>query len=105
MISEENDEPIIVNEHKDARYIVTFDPLDGSSNIDAGVNTGTIFGIFKRDDCEDVVSMAKQGKGLVDCLKKGSNMVVAGYCMYGPSTEMVMTTGKEVNGYTLDPVT
>ncbi|GAC93491.1 fructose-1,6-bisphosphatase [Pseudozyma hubeiensis SY62] len=97
LVSEENDEAIFVGEKQEGgrgKYCVVFDPLDGSSNIDAGVNIGTIFGIY----------LVKEGsKGtLEDVLRPGREMVAAGYCMYGSSANMVLTTGNGVNGYTLD---
>lgn len=102
LVSEENDDAIIVGEKQQGttfetekgKYCVVFDPLDGSSNIDAGVNIGTIFGIY----------LVKDGsKGTVeDVLRPGREMVAAGYCMYGSSANMVLTTGNGVNGYTLD---
>jgi len=78
-------------------YILIFDPLDGSSNIDANVSIGTIFSIFRRTSpCEQPVTMA-------DILQKGSEQVAAGYMIYGSSTMLVYTTGKGVHGFTLDP--
>ncbi|KAJ1660024.1 Fructose-1,6-bisphosphatase [Dispira simplex] len=95
MVSEEVDNAIIVEEGLQGKYCVAFDPLDGSSNIDAGVNVGTIFGIYRiEDDDKANVSHA---------LRPGNEMVAAGYCMYGSSCNMVLTTGNGVNGYTLDP--
>jgi len=92
MVSEEDDEAIIVEEGLKGRYAVVFDPLDGSSNIDAGVNVGTIFGVY-----------AVESSGSVqDVLKPGRQMVAAGYCMYGSSSNLVISTGHGVNGYTLD---
>jgi len=79
-----------------SKYICHFDPLDGSSNIDANISIGTIFSIYKR--------ISKSGPGtLEDCLQKGSNQVAAGYVIYGSSTIMVYTTGQGVHGFTLDP--
>ncbi|GAK64386.1 fructose-1,6-bisphosphatase [Moesziomyces antarcticus] len=102
LVSEEDDEAIFVGEKEEGgtfestkgKYCVVFDPLDGSSNIDAGVNIGTIFGIY----------LVKDGsKGtLEDVLRPGREMVAAGYCMYGSSANLVLTTGNGVNGYTLD---
>jgi len=90
MVSEEDAEAIFVE--GGGKYAVVFDPLDGSSNIDAGVNVGTIFGVY-----------AVAGKGeLSDVLQPGRNMVAAGYCMYGSSSNLVISTGNGVNGYTLD---
>ncbi|CAG8766405.1 36832_t:CDS:2 [Gigaspora margarita] len=94
MVSEEDEEAIIVEDGLKGRYCVVFDPLDGSSNIDAGVNVGTIFGIYR---------VAEGSSGTVeDVLRPGNEMVVAGYCMYGSSANMVLTVGNGVNGYTLD---
>jgi fructose-1,6-bisphosphatase I len=78
------------------KYIVHFDPLDGSSNIDANISIGTIFSIYKR--------ISKNGAGTIeDCLQKGITQVAAGYCVYGSSTILVYTTGTGVHGFTLDP--
>ncbi|KAJ7531811.1 hypothetical protein O6H91_14G059700 [Diphasiastrum complanatum] len=95
LVSEENEEPIFVEASKRGRYCVVFDPLDGSSNIDCGVSIGTIFGIY----------MLQEGsEGTVaDVLKPGKNMVAAGYCMYGSSCTLVLSTGTGANGFTLDP--
>ncbi|KAM0753581.1 inositol phosphatase [Meredithblackwellia eburnea MCA 4105] len=94
LISEENDDPIIIDDLHKGKYCVVFDPLDGSSNIDAGVNIGTIFGIYK----------VKEGSTgtVADVLRPGREMVAAGYCMYGSSANLVISTGNGVNGYTLD---
>ncbi|KAK5976509.1 Fructose-1 6-bisphosphatase [Trichostrongylus colubriformis] len=86
---------ILVDESKQGHYIVTFDPLDGSSNIDCLVSIGTIFGIYR-----------KRGNGaptLADVLRPGKEMVAAGYALYGSATIVVLTTGNGVNGFTLDP--
>jgi len=96
--SEENDDYIYLDTDisQDAKYIVAIDPLDGSSNIDVNVGIGTIFSIYRR----------KSTKGravLEDVLQKGTEQVAAGYVIYGSSTMMVYTTGKGVNGFTLDP--
>ncbi|TKA56193.1 hypothetical protein B0A53_01483 [Rhodotorula sp. CCFEE 5036] len=94
LVSEENEDPIIIDAGHRGRYCVVFDPLDGSSNIDAGVNIGTIFGVYKcADDSEGSVK---------DVLRPGSELQVAGYCMYGSSANLVISTGQGVNGYTLD---
>ncbi len=78
------------------KYIVHFDPLDGSSNIDANISIGTIFSIYKRN--------SKSGPGTIeDCLQKGIEQVAAGYCVYGSSSILVYTAGKGVHGFTLDP--
>jgi fructose-1,6-bisphosphatase I len=73
-----------------------FDPLDGSSNIDANISIGTIFSIYKR--------ISTEGPGtLEDCLQPGSQQVAAGYIVYGSSTILVYTAGHGVHGFTLDP--
>ena len=82
---------------KKAEYIVVTDPLDGSSNIDVNVSVGTIFGIYKRLSDPSGPVQAE------DFLQKGSEMVAAGYVLYGTSTILVYTTGNGVNGFTLDP--
>ena len=82
---------------KKAHYLVVFVPLDGSSNIDVNVSVGTIFGIFRRkSDPNGPVT-------LDDFMQKGTDMVAAGYVLYGTSTILVYTTGNGVNGFTLDP--
>lgn len=82
---------------KPAKYIVVFDPLDGSSNIDVNVSVGTIFGIYRRK------SDPKNPVELSDFLQSGNDLVAAGYVLYGTSTILVYTTGNGVNGFTLDP--
>ncbi|THG99655.1 hypothetical protein EW026_g2756 [Hermanssonia centrifuga] len=89
LVSEELEEAIIIEDRYKGKYCVVFDPLDGSSNIDAGVNIGTIFGIYQIGTISDV-------------LRPGSEMVAAGYTMYGSSANLVLSTGNGVNGYTLD---
>ncbi|SHF35949.1 class 1 fructose-bisphosphatase [Pedobacter caeni] len=81
---------------KNAKYIVCIDPLDGSSNIDCNVAVGTIFSIYRRKSVEGEAT-------LEDVLQKGTQQVAAGYVIYGSSTMLVYTTGKGVNGFTLDP--
>lgn len=97
--SEENDEfiPIPSVESKNAKYVVVFDPLDGSSNIDVNVSVGTIFGIYRRKSSPD------GPVELDDFLQKGTELVAAGYVIYGTSTILVYSTGRGVNGFTLDP--
>jgi len=97
--SEENEDFIIVPSvgTKEAKYVVVFDPLDGSSNIDVNVSVGTIFGIYRRK------SDPKGDCTLEDFLQKGTDLVAAGYVLYGTSTILVYTTGRGVNGFTLDP--
>ncbi len=77
-------------------YVLLFDPLDGSSNIDANISIGTIFSIHRR------ISEGRDGT-LTDCLQAGYRQVAAGYVMYGSSTVLVYTTGQGVAGFTLDP--
>lgn len=77
-------------------YVLLFDPLDGSSNIDANISIGTIFSIYRR------ISDGRDGT-LEDCLQPGHEQVAAGYVMYGSSTVLVYTTGNGVHGFTLDP--
>jgi len=98
MVSEEDDEPSIVKEFGDrAKYIVLFDPLDGSSNIDVNVSIGTIFSILqKRDD-------APAGRVLDHILQPGYKQIAAGYVIYSSSTVFVYTTGHGVHMFTLDP--
>ena len=97
--SEENEDFIALPSvgSKNAKYVVVFDPLDGSSNIDVNVSVGTIFGIYRRK------SSVKGPCKLSDFFQKGSEMVAAGYVIYGTSTILVYTTGTGVNGFTLDP--
>ena len=93
LVSEENDHPITVNlDHEEGKYIVVFDPLDGSSNIDVNVNVGTIFSILRRD-----------GDLTESILQPGYKQVAAGYVVYGPSTVLVYTAGHGVHGFVLDP--
>ena len=96
--SEENEEliPVTNEQSKNAKYVVSFDPLDGSSNIDANVSVGSIFSVCRR------VSLSGPGT-LEDFLQAGTEQVAAGYIIYGSSTMLVYTTGKGVNGFTLDP--
>eukprot|EP00258_Populus_trichocarpa_P002346 XP_002302183.2 fructose-1,6-bisphosphatase, cytosolic [Populus trichocarpa] len=95
LVSEEDDEATFVEPSKRGRYCVVFDPLDGSSNIDCGVSIGTIFGIYMVKDGHEPT--------LNDVLQPGKNMLAAGYCMYGSSCMLVLSTGSGVNGFTLDP--
>ena len=96
MASEEHEDIIpIPNKYPTGKYVLLFDPLDGSSNIDYNVGMGTIFSIFRRK--------TKRGRGtLQDCLQKGRDLIAAGYIIYGSSTMLVYTTGHGVHGFTLD---
>lgn len=98
VVSEENDEYIHIegDVSKDAKYIVAIDPLDGSSNIEVNVSVGTVFSIYRRKSVDGKAT-------LEDILQKGVEQVAAGYVIYGSSTMLVYTTGKGVNGFTLDP--
>jgi fructose-1,6-bisphosphatase I len=97
MGSEEREDIIpIPEQYPTGKYVLLFDPLDGSSNIDYNVSIGTIFSIYKR--------ISESGPGtLSDCLQAGRNLVAAGYIIYGSSTMLVYTTGNGVHGFTLDP--
>jgi fructose-1,6-bisphosphatase I len=95
LVSEELEDPLVIEDALQGTYCVCTDPLDGSSNIDCNVSTGTIFGIYRR--------VPGAAPGIKDVLRPGKELIAAGYCMYGSSTQMVMTTGKGVNGFTLDP--
>jgi len=97
--SEENDDFVAFTSEKamNGKYVVLFDPLDGSSNIDVNVSIGTIFSIYKR------VSPVGTPATLEDMLQKGTDQIAAGYVLYGSSTMLVYTTGHGVNGFTLDP--
>jgi fructose-1,6-bisphosphatase I len=96
--SEENEEIVMLDTDVslDAKYIVAIDPLDGSTNIDVNVSVGTIFSIYRRQSTEGRAT-------LEDVLQRGVKQVAAGYIIYGTSTMLVYTTGKGVNGFTLDP--
>ena len=97
--SEENDDFVAFTSEisKNGKYVVLFDPLDGSSNIDVNVSIGTIFSIYHR--VSEVGTEATQE----DMLQKGQEQIAAGYVLYGSSTMLVYTTGRGVNGFTLDP--
>ncbi|MBL7958107.1 MAG: class 1 fructose-bisphosphatase [Flavobacteriales bacterium] len=92
--SEENDD--IVHFDNGGKYVVTMDPLDGSSNIDVNVSIGTIFSIYRRLSTGDKAAME-------DFMQPGTAQVAAGYIIYGSSTMLVYTTGHGVHGFTLDP--
>lgn len=95
LVSEEDEKAIIVEPDRRGKYIVCFDPLDGSSNIDCLVSIGTIFSIYRKttedEPCEN------------DALQPGRNIVAAGYALYGSATMMVLSTGQGVNCFMLDP--
>ncbi len=98
MASEEHEDIIpIPDKYPKGRYVLVYDPLDGSSNIDSNVGTGTIFGIMR---CKDWESRGR----IEDCLQPGRELVAAGYILYGTSTLLVYSTGAGVHGFTLDPL-
>jgi fructose-1,6-bisphosphatase I len=100
LIASEEDEfvvPINNDISESAKYVVCMDPLDGSSNIDVNVSIGTIFGIYKR------TSPISQEANINDAMQHGTELVAAGYVVYGSSTMLVYSTGEEVNGFTLEP--
>jgi len=93
LVSEENEDPIVVPKEKAGKYCVAFDPLDGSSNIDCNVSVGTIFSVYEKKD------------GTVDdLLRTGADCICAGYCCYSSACELVFTfNGGSVEGFCLDP--
>ena len=96
MASEEMDSiHIVPNRYPQGEYLLLFDPLDGSSNIDVNVSIGTIFSVLKKPD--DHPGVTEQ-----DFLQAGSSQVAAGYCVYGPQTTLVLTFGAGVAMFTLD---
>lgn len=129
MVSEENEQCIEVPAAERGRYVVAFDPLDGSSNIDCLVSIGSIFGIWRKvtiimsslslsfhppslsllpSSHPPSLSFALQvceGPACEsDLLQPGRDLVAAGYALYGSATMIVLSTGEGVNGFTLDPV-
>lgn len=104
LASEENDEPILLRgKSGNAKYVIVFDPLDGSSNIDVNVSVGTIFSILKRHPGDGKGNEGIDNEAQRDVLQAGTQQVAAGYVVYGPSTILVYTTGQGVHGFTLDP--
>lgn len=114
LASEEEDTPVDVEPSskevmfdETSKYVAVFDPLDGSSNVDAGIPTGTIFGIFDHDE-ECVVEGEPEGLSeaemvcLTNTLKPGTDLIASGYCLYSSSCFFVMTVGCGVYGFTLD---
>ncbi len=96
MASEEHEDFLpIAEKYPSGKYVLLYDPLDGSSNIDYNICLGTIFCIYHK---------ITNGRGsLEDCLQKGRQIVAAGYMLYGTSTMLVYSAGRGVNGFTLDP--
>jgi len=95
MVSEENKTVIEVESDRQGKYVVCFDPLDGSSNIDCLVSIGSIFSIYKK--------VGDSAPSVTDALQPGNKCVAAGYALYGSATMMVISTGNGVNGFMLDP--
>ncbi len=96
MASEEMDSIYLVpNRYPQGEYLLLFDPLDGSSNIDVNVSIGTIFSVLKKPE-------GSQGVTESDFLQPGKNQVAAGYCVYGPQTTLVLTVGDGVVMFTFD---
>ncbi len=95
MVSEELDKPVEIAEksRQNGQYLLMFDPLDGSSNVNVNISVGTIFSILKSPN---------NNPELADFLQMGSTQICAGYALYGTSTMFVLTTGNGVNGFTLD---
>ncbi|MFQ5632746.1 MAG: class 1 fructose-bisphosphatase [bacterium] len=97
MASEEHEDIIPIPEKfETGKYVLIYDPLDGSSNIDANVSIGTIFSVYRK------ISDGPRG-ALEDCLQRGTEQLAAGYVIYGSSTMLVFTTGNGVHGFTYDP--
>ncbi len=97
MASEEMETPYQIPAHyPKGRYLLVFDPLDGSSNIDVNVSVGSIFSVLRAPDGEGAATEQ-------DFLQPGTGQVAAGYAIYGPATMLVLTVGNGVNGFTLDP--
>ncbi|XP_018788413.1 PREDICTED: fructose-1,6-bisphosphatase 1 isoform X1 [Bactrocera latifrons] len=95
LVSEENENAIEVELERQGKYVVCFDPLDGSSNIDCLVSIGSIFAIYRRQT---------EGEPTIqDALQPGNKIVAAGYALYGSATAIVLSLGAGVNGFTYDP--
>ncbi|TNM89375.1 fructose-1,6-bisphosphatase 1a [Takifugu rubripes] len=95
LVSEENERAIVIEPESRGKYVVCFDPLDGSSNIDCLVSIGTIFAIYRKTSDDEPSEK--------DALQPGRNLVAAGYALYGSATMMVISTGQGVNCFMLDP--
>jgi fructose-1,6-bisphosphatase len=97
MVSEELPEPYVIpSEYPRGRYLLAFDPLDGSSNIDVNVTVGSVFSILRAPRGPEPAAAA-------DFLQPGTEQVCAGYALYGPAAMLVLTLGRGVHGFTLDP--
>mmetsp|Transcript_36066 Transcript_36066/g.36751 ORF Transcript_36066/g.36751 Transcript_36066/m.36751 type:complete len:366 (-) Transcript_36066:152-1249(-) len=95
--TEEDDEPIVLNSTLKSGLVVVYDPLDGSSNIDCAIPTGTIFGIYR--------TLSDSSDSSKNVLQSGNGLVAAGYSMYSSSIEYVLSTGKGTYGFTMHPIT
>lgn len=104
MVSEEDELAIVCGKSSidgsTGKYAIAFDPLDGSSNIDANVSIGTIFSIFRIENPDEVIDAKSAAKAI---MQPGREMVAAGYAMYGSATNLVISFGTGVYGFTLDP--
>ncbi len=96
LVSEELEKPIFLRDAK-GKYIVMFDPLDGSSNLDHGITVGTIFGIYQSR------KGLNEFKSEKELLESDLEIISAGYAIYGSFTMLVLSTGSGLNGFTLDP--
>lgn len=107
MPSDPGDKEVLIDESE--KYVAVFDPLDGSSNVDAGIPTGSIIGIYEHDesceidpDCVGEDCMEQEALCLANTLRPGTNLVAAAYCLYSCSTFLVLTLGSGTYGFTLD---
>lgn len=98
VLASEEEEDVIRVSAKQGNYAVLFDPLDGSSNIDVNVSIGTIFSIYRRTNTSEAIEDLR-----LEAKQPGNQQVAAGYVLYGSSAMLVYTTGRGVNGFTLDP--
>jgi fructose-1,6-bisphosphatase I len=96
LVSEENENVIEVETERQGKYVVCFDPLDGSSNIDCLVSIGSIFAIYRRKSTAGAPNLS-------DALQPGNQIVAAGYALYGSATAIVLSLGSGVNNFTYDP--
>ncbi|XVF08219.1 hypothetical protein REPUB_Repub06bG0207500 [Reevesia pubescens] len=107
--SEEEDVPVAVEETYSGNYIVVFDPIDGSANIDTALTTGSIFGIYSPEtqcliDLDDTLTLDQaREKCIIDVCQPGRNLLVAGYCLYSSSVVFTISIGKGVFAFSLDP--
>jgi fructose-1,6-bisphosphatase I len=106
---DDNDQSSEILIDEGEKYVAVFDPLDGSSNVDAGIPTGTIIGIYEHDenciiapDCVGDDCAEQEAQCLANTLQPGTNLVAAAYCLYSSSTFLVLTLGSGTYGFTLD---